>query len=136
MGIEAGQLQKRAHDRVIWQLCAAAVGVVVMALPELLDLGGRLAELDWIVGPIIISIAIISAAEVTRSLRWVNVISAIVLLAGGLIWGTQVSLLIHMALALALALLSVPRGPRRQSFGSGWRGLFQSPSSTREDVGS
>lgn len=122
---------------MIWQLGAASVGVVVMSLPAVLEITGPLADLDWIVGPVIVAMGIIAAAEVARSLRWVNILSAIVLLGGGLLWGSQVSTtLIHAGLALALILLSVPRGRRRQSFGSGWGGLFHSPSSNREGAAS
>ena len=121
---------------MIWHLGAAAVGVVVMTLPGVLEITGPLADLDWIVGPIIIAMAVIAAAEVARSLRWVNILNAMVLLAGGLLWGSQVSSLTHAGLAVALMILSVPRGRRRQSFGSGWRGLFHSPSSTREGTAS
>ena len=64
-----------------WRLAICALlGIWLMTAPYLLHIGGTLSFVDYICGPLIVTISVLSMAEVVRSLRLVNVGFAIVLL--------------------------------------------------------
>lgn len=105
-------------------LLAAAVGIWLMAAPGVLDYGGRAAAVDRIVGPLIASFGLIAAWGVTRSIRWINVALAALLLVAPLFLGyPRAAVLSSAAAGVIVAALSLVRGRTRHPYGGGWRSL-------------
>lgn len=105
----------------------AALGIWLMAAPVLLS-DGHPAELnDRIVGPLVAAFAIIACWQVTRGLRWMNVLLGVWLLAAPWVLGYDgVTSKIHSMLAGALVVaLSLVRGEADKRFGGGWRELLR-----------
>ena len=108
-----------------------AVGLWLLAAPAVLGYGGPAANNDRIVGPLAATFAIIAIWEVTRGLRWLNLILGGWLLAapwllGGYTAGATTS---SMAAGVLLAVFSLVRGKIRQEYGGGWPAVWRSRSS-------
>lgn len=88
----------------------------------LLGTGGSIANMHHVVGALIITVAVISMAEVARALRLLIVPLAAWLVAAPLIWGGASALDIGVSavLGVALAGLSLPRGPRSNEHYGSW----------------
>jgi uncharacterized membrane protein len=106
---------------LVWPLLAsAAVGLWLMASPAMFGTVGRAADSDNIVGALVVTVAIIALADVGRAARFVNVafgawiIASPWLLSGGATtaaWNDVIA-------GVALILLSLPRGPIGERYGS------------------
>lgn len=96
-----------------------------MSAPTVLNYGGMQADHDHIVGPIVASIAIISAWEITRPLRWMNVLMGLWLIAAPLILTYQEATPAWNSIFVGIAsfIFSMVRGKLTHSFGGGWRSL-------------
>ncbi|MEP7344218.1 MAG: vitamin K epoxide reductase family protein [Gemmatimonadaceae bacterium] len=104
-----------------WNLLASvAVGVWLMFVPSVLGTTGAAAHADHLIGALIVTFSVMALADVGRALRFVNllfgalVIAAPWLLAGGTT-GSRSSDAVVGALVI---LLSVPRGPIGERYGS------------------
>ncbi len=100
----------------------ALMGFWIIASPAVLHLKGFAANNNHIMGALITVFSIIAWAEVTRVLRYINILIAIwlvvsVWLLPGYMLLAQVS---NILIGLALLFLSVRRGVIRESYGS-WR---------------
>lgn len=110
-----------------WTLIAsAAVGLWLMCAPALFQTVGRAADSSHLVGAVVLTVSVISMAEVLRAGRYLNVllgfgIIALPLLISGLGPAAQWS---HAAAGLLLVLLSIRRGPVKQKYGSWDRCIF------------
>lgn len=105
-----------------WTLVAsAALGVGLMFVPGALGHTGWAAHLFHLGGALVVVVAVIAMGEPVRLGRWLNVPLgvAVALLPWLLAGGTTAGALIGTAAGLAVAALSVPRGPVTQSYG-GW----------------
>ena len=58
---------------MLGQFLVAVCGLWLMTAPDLLGYGEPARMNDYIVGPLVVSFAVIAVAETTRSLRWGNV---------------------------------------------------------------
>ncbi|MFZ5896083.1 MAG: SPW repeat domain-containing protein [Myxococcota bacterium] len=108
------------------QLLSAVIGIWVMASPSVLGYGRPLATSDWIVGPLIASFGLIAAWEITRALRWPNVVLAAWLALSAFVVGGVASgdvLVNHIVSAILVAGFSLVRGRQRHPFAGGWRSL-------------
>ena len=112
------------------QLLVAVVGVGITSLPDVMGYEGPERLNDQIVGPLIVSAAIIAVAETTRAVRWVNVmlgcwlvIAPVVLHYEPLHIGVRSSLL-----GIVVGGLSWLSGARIQELGGGWKRLWTSKS--------
>ncbi len=108
---------------VPWNLLlSAALGVWLMAAPDLLSSQGAVANNNHLAGALVVTIAVIAMAEVARPLRFLNIplglwfIAAPWLLQGATAASTWNSVLV----GLLLIPLSLPRGPVREQY-SGWQ---------------
>ncbi|HET9846471.1 MAG TPA: vitamin K epoxide reductase family protein [Nitrospira sp.] len=121
----------RSEGHGVWtQLLVAAVGIGIMALPDVMSYQGPERLNDQIVGPLIVSAAMIAAAETTRAVRWVNVvlgcwlvIAPVILQYEPLHIGVRSSVL-----GIVVAGLSWLSGRRTQELGGGWKRLWTSKS--------
>jgi hypothetical protein len=104
-----------------WTLIAcSALGAWLMVSPALLGSTSPAADSSVLAGALVTTFAVISMAEVTRALRFVNLLAGIwiaaapALLAGA----TAASAWNGLLVALAVVLLSLPRVPLRERYGN------------------
>lgn len=104
---------------------ACAVGLWLMAAPDLLGYGGPARVNDLVVGPIAASFACVALWEVARSLRWVNVLLGAWLALSPLILGVGARAAGNEILSgLLLAAASLVGGRARRSYAGGWSALL------------
>ena len=108
------------------RIVSAALGVWLMAAPTVLDLGEPARSNDHVAGALAASLAMIAAAEVTRSLRWVALPLGVWLLTAPWLLGhDQTAAILNDSLVgVALAVLAPLGGRVRQRFGGGWSSLW------------
>lgn len=105
-----------------WNLLASvALGIWLMASPTVLGFDGTAAHSNHLVGALVVTVAVMALGEVGRSLRFVNILfGAWFIVAPWLLSGTTTAATLSDALVgVALILLSIRRGPVRESYG-GW----------------
>jgi uncharacterized membrane protein len=127
--IEAPSSPSGGH--AVWtQLLVIAAGLWITALPDFMSYEGPERLNDQIVGPLIVSAAMIAVAETTRTVRWLNVVFGYWLVMAPLVLqyeplhiGVRSSLL-----GILVAGLSWVAGPRTHELGGGWKRLWTSTS--------
>jgi hypothetical protein len=102
-------------------LLAAVLGTWVMVAPAVLGSEGWAADSDHLTGAVIVTVAAVALAEVTRAARFINVpLGLWVIVTPWLLPGAAASAVWSNALAgLALIGLSLPRGRIQERYG-GW----------------
>lgn len=118
-----GQLAKACWGVTVpWSLVATCVvGVLLMFSRLLFDAEGAMANSDHLVGALVITVAGIATAEVARSLRFLNVLFGIWLIAAPWVLSNVTLATGWYAIAAGLLIigLSLPRGARSaQRYGS------------------
>jgi hypothetical protein len=106
---------------LVWTLLAsAALGLWLMASPALFGTVDRAADSDNVVGALVVTVAIIALADVGRAARFANVAFGVWIIASPwlLRGGTTTAVWNDVIVGVALILLSLPRGPVRERFGS------------------
>lgn len=104
-----------------------AIGIWLMAAPDVLRYGGVPADHGRIVGPVIASLACIAMWEVTRSLRWINLLIGLWMLLAPWVLGFPADATINtMLCGAAVAGLSLVRGKLTHRFDGGWT-FWRSP---------
>jgi len=109
---------------VPWNLAlSAALGVWLMFAPAVFGTQGRAADSDHIVGAVILTVSVIAMAEVVRAGRFINLLLGAWLIAAPwlLSGASAVAKWNGMMSGAVLMLLSLPRGPVRERYGS-WDG--------------
>ena len=100
-------------------LLSAGLGAWLMLAPTVLDIHGGSADSDHLIGALVITVAIVAMAEVTRAVRFLNVgLSVWLLLAPWVLHGSTAMPWNDMTVGLALALLSLPRGRITERYGA------------------
>lgn len=106
------------------RLVNLALGIWLMAAPAVLGYRPPAADFHRIIGPTAAAVAVIAMTQVTRPMRWINLILGASLIAGaGLLNAEPVAALTGLITGAAMAVFSVPRGRIQDSFGGGWRAL-------------
>ncbi|MGH2349366.1 MAG: SPW repeat domain-containing protein [bacterium] len=106
---------------VPWTLLVSTlVGVWIVAAPDIFNSRGGAADSDHLLGALVVLVAVTAMAEVARTLRFLNILLALAIIAapwvlGGAPFAGRLSDLIAGAL---LILLSLPRGAIRGRYGS------------------
>lgn len=121
---EAGPAMNRA---AVWaQGAAAVVGVWMMAAPTVLSLGETVTTHDRIVGPFIAALGCIAMWEVTRPLRWVNIVLGAWLLVAPWLLGHGPDAAINsVAAGVVVIALSCVKGRNKHRFAGGWSSLWR-----------
>lgn len=92
-----------------WNLVISAIiGLTLMTFPSRFDLEGILFDLDPILGALTVVIAVISCSEFLRRVRYVNLIFGLILFIASFFSPTDT--MIHIAIAIAIALFSLRKG--------------------------
>lgn len=101
-------------------VAATAVGVWLMAAPDLLRVVGGTADSDRFVGALVVTFAMIGLAEVSRSARLLNVpLAAWLVVAPWLLDASSAATVSGVASGVVLLALSLPRGAIVERSG-GW----------------
>ncbi|MBS0653551.1 MAG: vitamin K epoxide reductase family protein, partial [Verrucomicrobia bacterium] len=90
----------------------AIIGVWLMARPSILPFNIESANCDHWMGAIIVTVAAVTAAEVTRTARFVNVVAGVVAIILTLVFssGSTAILLCGIVSAVLLIIVSIPKG--------------------------
>ena len=107
-------------------LASAVLGIWLMAEPAILGVDGRAADSHYLAGALVLTWAVIAFGEVTRPVRWLNVLMGLWIVAAPwlLIGSTDLSRWIDTLCGVLLIALSVPRGRIDERFGAWNRYLF------------
>ena len=110
---------------VPWSLVASTVvGTWLMFAPAVLGSEGYAASSDNLVGALIVTVAVISTAEVVRAFRWLNVLFGLWLLIApwSLAGASALAPWSDIPSGVAVLVLTVPRGVVRERYSS-WDAL-------------
>ncbi len=89
-----------------WNLSVSILlGVALMLLPSLLNITDILSDVDRLIGPLLIVSSTVALSEPLRKTRYVNLLFALALLI------FSFTNIIHIAIAIAIALLAFRKGP-------------------------
>jgi hypothetical protein len=110
----------------VWvQLVGFAVGVWLTASPDVLGSTGPARVTANVLGPLAAMFALIATFEVTRPVRWLNLLVGVWLVFAPWGYGYPPAEVVNSTAAgLALAATALVRGRRTESFGGGWRVLW------------
>ncbi len=106
---------------VPWNLfLTALLGVWVMLSPSLFGDLHPASDSNYIVGPLLIALSVISFSEIARSLRFVNILLGCgLVLSAFLLKGlTPFGFMSNLASGILICALSFPKGKRRECYGS------------------
>ncbi|MEX2551813.1 MAG: vitamin K epoxide reductase family protein [Actinomycetota bacterium] len=109
---------------VPWTLLAsAAVGIWLMAAPDVLGTSGGLPDSDHVVGALVVCVAVIAMAEVARAGRFLNVAFGLWLVAAPFVLDASSGAALASGVLSGLALigLSLPRGAIHEHYGTAKR---------------
>lgn len=103
-----------------WNYTAVAlIGLTLLFTRPLLGAAGTLAAADHVIGFLVLTTISIAAAEVARPARYFNMLLGAALIATPLVAGADTSAVaIRFVLGAALIVLSVRRGPMRNTYGA------------------
>jgi hypothetical protein len=108
------------------QLLVVVLGLWITASPDVMGYEGPERLNNQIVGPLVISVAIIAAAETTRAMRWINVaLGCWLMLAPVLLRYDPLHVGVRSSLVgLAVVGLSWLPGSHTHQLGGGWARLW------------
>ena len=106
-----------------WTLLACTgIGIFLMLTRLLIGTGGSMANTHHVVGALVVTVSVIATAEVARAVRLLNLPLALWLLVAPFLAkeGSTLDMAVSVALALAIAALSLPRGRRSKEHYASW----------------
>lgn len=109
------------------RLVNVSIGLWLMAAPAVLSYGPPAADLHRTIGPTAAAAAAVAMAQATRSVRWVNLLLAAVLVAGAWILDVETAARVNGVLSgLLMAVFTIPPGKFKHHVGGGWKALARS----------
>jgi uncharacterized membrane protein len=98
-----------------------AVGIWLMARPDILPAAGITANLDHVLGAMVVTVAAVASAEVTRTVRFANVLLGIILVVVALLFALHLPLIFFSELicGIVLVVVSIPKGDIFERY-AGW----------------
>jgi len=108
------------------QIINIVIGLGLMVTPALLRFNKVAADNNHIVGPLVITFAVISLWEINRNARLFNIVTGCWLILSPFIVGfSSVALVTDIVSGIAVILFSLNKGKIKSRYGGGWRSLFQ-----------
>ena len=111
---------------VPWNLLVtAALGAWLMIAPDVFKTQGLAADSDHILGALVVTVAIVAFAEVTRAARFINIALALAIIVLPWVFGgaTLASGANDLIIGLLIIALSIPPGKIKNTYG-GWNALI------------
>lgn len=107
-------------------LLSALLGLWMMATPSVFGSVGLGADVNYVVGALTVVVSVVSLAEVTRALRYVNIVLGLwIAISAWLIWDTPPdSMISDTIVGILLIALCIPRGKIYNEYGSWDRYIF------------
>jgi len=97
-----------------------------MATPAVLNVNKTAADNYHIVGPLVITFAVVSLWEINRNVRWFNIATGCWLVLSAFVLKTASPVFaLNIGCGLAVILFSLYKGKIKNAYGGGWRSLFQ-----------
>lgn len=116
---------------MIWQALAIAVGIGVMAAPDLLGLSEPVSNAFHILGPIAVAFGAMAASTVLRGLRRVHLLlGPAIALAPFVLGGELAAIIVGVVAGAVLVVLAFPGGADPGQYGGGWRKVLDPRSDT------
>jgi hypothetical protein len=112
----------------VWaHLLTAVLGMWLTASPDIFGQPDPGRSNNHVAGPLVAALALIAAFEVTRPVRWLNVVLGVwlVLAPWVLGYGGWGDLLHSTVVGAAVAVLALVRGRVTDRFGGGWSALWR-----------
>jgi hypothetical protein len=102
-------------------LVQLAIGIWLMARPDVLPASTSTANCDHLLGAVIVTIAAVSTAEVTRAVRLINIVAGAMLIIAAIVFARDLPIVLGSELASGLILIcvSIPRGAIVERY-AGW----------------
>lgn len=96
-----------------------AIGIALMAYPDIFSFGGRAADSDHLLGALVVTVAAIATAEVTRASRLLNIPLGLLLIVAAFIFarGLPVVLWSNLIFGVILMVSAFPRGEIIERYG-------------------
>lgn len=109
------------------QITNAALGVWLMVAPSVLGHADLLlGKFDRAIGPTVASVSFVAAAQISRSIRWLTIPAAAVLVVAPWFLDAPVAAKVNStAVAVAMILLAPVGRPDQRRYGNGWTTLFR-----------
>jgi len=110
------------------QLISTLVGIWLMAAPQVLGYAGSRAAADnhHVVGPLVATFAVIALWQVTRPLRWLNLLLGLWLIVSPIILSHPPVAMAHSVVGGAVVVaMSLIRGRLNKRYGGGWSQLWR-----------
>jgi hypothetical protein len=105
-----------------------------MAAPDLLGYGGAARTNDHIVGPLIVTFAMIAISESVRSVRRVTSILGIWLILSPIVFDYSMLQTMHsLLIGILVVLMARMRGSLKERFGGGWTDLWRGRAALHQD---
>lgn len=110
------------------QVINALLGLWLMMSPAVLGFGNPAADNDRIIGPVIVTFAVVAWWEATRVVRLYNVpLAAWLLLAPWILGYEQTAPIVNdMAVGAVVLGLCFVKGKQEQNYGGGWKAIWHS----------
>lgn len=112
----------------IWaRIINTALGIWLMAAPAVLGYGAPASANDRVVGPIVVTFAVVAMWEATRAVRRVNLLLGLWMLIAPWVLGYELVPILNSSIVgvLVMAFASV-HGRTQQRYGGGWTALWRS----------
>jgi Vitamin K epoxide reductase family len=106
---------------VPWSIFAQlAIGIWIMAQPHLLSFGGKIADYDYLLGAFVVTVAAVATAEVTRTVRFVNILLGLLLIVCASLFARPLPTVFYSELisGALLCIASLPRGAIIERYGN------------------
>lgn len=110
------------------QAAMAMIGIWLMTVPGVWDLGKPVANNHHIVGPLMVTFSVVAIWECTRNVRWLNApLAAWLLVAPWILPYEHLAALVNnYAVAVCVLLLCIVKPKRENHFGGGWPAVWKS----------
>lgn len=108
------------------QIINIITGLFLMVAPGIWQWNKAAAHNNFIVAPLVVTIAIVALWEVNRNARWLNIPAGLWLLVAPFVldYSSDASV-INMACGVLVVGLSLVKGKVKGQYGGGWRSLLQ-----------
>ncbi len=108
------------------QIINIVIGLGLMVAPSILKFNKVDADNNHIVGPLVITFAVISLWEINRNARWFNIVTGSWLLIAPFVLAFTFSAkIVDLIAGVLIIIFSFFSGKVKRKYGGGWRSLFQ-----------